>query len=580
MQRFFMLFPILILLLMGGLLYPQEAVQLENPDLKKKNWMPEELIKLTNSLLELNAQIKAIDEYAPEKSPDFKNLEPMNQRVDELEFNTRKFELLIKKYNLIEEKIFNFLLKYSQENKNLNELALYLRDFRSKGQFSLFQFQKNINKVALKVERLNRDIQQLQLKAKTDALEASLKDQARKDLDAMTITERIQRFENDRTKTQKALKIEEDLLTEQIKKESYQVAKIKEKRDEIAGLLGKAKKSRNIVERIVFKIKAQVIRERLNGLENLKLNTIKAHLFIIKTKIESLKAQIKKDGNEIKLLTKIRRKEIKNKIIRNSIVIAIILFLVFFLVKLARLISRSVLKRVEKSDKFDAHQKQRYQTLSAVLLSFSKIVIWTIAAFSILGELEVDYGPFLVAAGGISLAIGFGAQSLVKDIVTGFFILIEEQFALGDYVEINGASGTVEKISLRTIRFRSLDGTVHIVPNGNISKVSNSSYKWSRAVVKIGVSYDADTDHVFKALKEVCDTIYQDPELKKKILEEPSVQGILSFEDSCVMFRIMAKTESGGHWAVEREINKVIKRVFDREKIEIPYNIVNVINAE
>jgi small conductance mechanosensitive channel len=123
-----------------------------------------------------------------------------------------------------------------------------------------------------------------------------------------------------------------------------------------------------------------------------------------------------------------------------------------------------------------------------------------------------------------------------------------------------------------------LDGTVHIIPNGNISNVSNSSYRWSRAVVKIGVSYNEDTAHVLKALKEATDMVYNMPALKKLFLEEPSIQGILAFNDSSVMYRVIAKTESGEQWGIEREINKAIKKVFDRENIEIPYNYINVVN--
>ena len=174
---------------------------------------------------------------------------------------------------------------------------------------------------------------------------------------------------------------------------------------------------------------------------------------------------------------------------------------------------------MEESEKIDPHRKQRYQTLSSVILSFIKILVWILGVLWVLGELDIDYAPFLVAAGGISLAIGFGAQSLVKDMVSGFFILMEEQFALGDYVEIGGESGTVEKISLRTIKFRSLDGTMHTVPNGSISTVSNYTYQWSRAVVKVGVSYDDDTQKVLSVLKTVCQQIAEDPEWKESLMD-------------------------------------------------------------
>ncbi len=549
------------------------------PDNKKNNWMPEELILLTNDLLDLDIKINAIDEYAPEKSPDFKNLQKINQLVDELEFNKRKFDLLINKYKLIEKKILGFLLKYSKNNKNTNEIIKTLKQYKKNGKYSLFKFQKSINNIALKIERLKRDISRIQLNAKTLALKSGIKGKNTKALSVMSISERIQRFKDDLIKLKKELTIEEELLKAQNEAEDFQVEKIKEKNNEITILKKNAKRNKNIIQRTVFLIKARVIRERLNGLETPKLNTIKAHKYLIKTKIDTLKEKITKNIHEQKLLEKIRKKELIDNVIKSFIIIIIALIFVLILIKLSKYISLKILKRVEKSEKFDAHKKQRYNTLSSVLLSFSRILIWTVAVFWTLGELEVDYGPFLVAAGGISLAIGFGAQSLVKDIVTGFFLLIEEQFALGDFVEINGKSGTVEKISLRTIRFRSLDGTVHIIPNGNISNVSNSSYRWSRAVVKIGVSYNEDTAHVLKALKEATDMVYNMPALKKLFLEEPSIQGILAFNDSSVMYRVIAKTESGEQWGIEREINKAIKKVFDRENIEIPYNYINVVNV-
>jgi small conductance mechanosensitive channel len=235
---------------------------------------------------------------------------------------------------------------------------------------------------------------------------------------------------------------------------------------------------------------------------------------------------------------------------------------------------------MEESEKIDSHRKQRYQTLSSVILSFIKILVWILGVLWVLGELDIDYAPFLVAAGGISLAIGFGAQSLVKDMVSGFFILMEEQFALGDFVEIGGESGTVEKISLRTIKFRSLDGTLHTVPNGSISTVSNKTYQWSRAVVKVGVSYDDDTQKVLSVLKTVCQQIAVDPEWKESLIDDPTAQGILSFGDSSINFRVLAKTPPGMQWAVEREFHIRIKKAFDREGIEIPYNIVNVLERK
>ncbi len=252
--------------------------------------------------------------------------------------------------------------------------------------------------------------------------------------------------------------------------------------------------------------------------------------------------------------------------------------MIFVLNKIAQRISNKILKQIEGSEVLDAHRKQRVQTLSTVTLSSIRIFLWVMAVLWVLGELDIDYGPFLVAAGGVSLAIGFGAQSLVKDIVTGFFLLMEEQFALGDSVEINGKVGTVEKISLRTIKFRALNGTVHTIPNGNISTVSNKTYQWSRAVVKVGVSYDENPENVLATLNEICQRFAADDDWKEKIIEEPSAQGILSLDDSAITFRIVVKTHPGDQWGVERELNIRIKNVFDQKGIEIPYNYLNLVD--
>ncbi|MCP5054101.1 MAG: mechanosensitive ion channel family protein [bacterium] len=226
----------------------------------------------------------------------------------------------------------------------------------------------------------------------------------------------------------------------------------------------------------------------------------------------------------------------------------------------------------------DAHRKQRYQTLSTIILSFAKVVVWVLAVLWVLGQLDINYAPFLLAAGGISLAIGFGAQSLVKDVVTGFLLLMEEQFALDDYVEINGKGGSVEKISLRTVRLRSMDGTLHIFPSGSISQVSNMTYQWGKAVVNVGVSYNENPRKVLSVLETVCKEFAGAPEWKEKLIDDPYAQGILSFGDSAIQFRVLAKTQPGSQWAAGRELHIRIKYAFDKEGIDIPYNYLNIID--
>ncbi|MCK4890629.1 MAG: mechanosensitive ion channel family protein, partial [Candidatus Aminicenantes bacterium] len=369
--------------------------------------------------------------------------------------------------------------------------------------------------------------------------------------------------------------------SENLKKEEKRRSdKIEEKTTETIALKAEAAKSLNSIVRLIDRTLAGATELRVNGLEIPLLNTTRTMIYLTNTKISTLREKALNIKKETLVLKEKRKKEFREKLLKGVIVIFVAVFIVFFLTRISRIISRKTLKRIEKSDKIDPHRKQRYHTLSSIVLSFIKIVLWISAVVWVLGVLNIDYGPFLLAAGGISLAIGFGAQSLVKDIVTGFFLLMEEQFALGDVVEINGKSGTIEKISLRTIKFRSLDGTLHIIPNGEISIVSNSTYQWSRAVVNIGVSYDVESSVVMDTLSSVCESMYNDPEWKDKILDKPFPQGILSFGDSSVNYRILAKTKTGEQWGVGREFNIRIQNTFNDKNIDIPYNYVNVINIK
>jgi small conductance mechanosensitive channel len=227
----------------------------------------------------------------------------------------------------------------------------------------------------------------------------------------------------------------------------------------------------------------------------------------------------------------------------------------------------------------DNQSKQRYHTLSSVILSFIKVVTWVMAVVWVLRALNIDIGPILVAAGGVSLAIGFGAQSLVKDVVSGFFIVMEKQFALGDFVDINGDSGYVERISLRTIKIRTLDGSLHIIHNGSISKVANKTYEWSRAVVNLKVSIKEDPQKVLNVLKTVCDEILGDPGWKPKLIDTPIPQGIIGLGESSADYRILAKTIPDSQWAVERELRIRVSKALHLNEIETPTQSINIIGC-
>ena len=193
------------------------------------------------------------------------------------------------------------------------------------------------------------------------------------------------------------------------------------------------------------------------------------------------------------------------------------------------------------------------------------------ATLMILQEVGITLGPLLATAGVAGLAIGFGAQTLVKDVISGIFILFENQFLLGDVIETANVSGAVEEINLRTTVLRDVHGVVHIVPNGEIRVLSNKTKGWSRAVLEVGVGYNEDIDRTIEVLREVCADLYNDPEFGALLLEEPTVPGVEAFGESAVMIRVMARTVPLKQWDVAREFRKRIKQRFDDEGIEIPY---------
>jgi small conductance mechanosensitive channel len=543
-----------------------------------QDWLPAKLKNLESKLQELQIQVSTLDEYAPRKFPEFDQLDRTNQLVERIDFNKRKFDLLINQYNLVEDGIFPFILKFSRENPSQkNKLVTKLQDYTGNEKNSILRIQKELNQVALLIERLEKELEKVQILSKNKEIQKE-KQKEQKSTQFLTISEKIQKLEEDQNNFRSELKAEANKLSQLNTRKTSHEQKIAEKSKEIELYWSKSNKSQDILEKDLYKIAAKVREIRLNGLEIPRLNSTKTFIYLANTKIETLKAKIENSEKEISSLKQRNRKEVQKNLLKGIVVILIAVIFVFLLIKISRQIGKRFIKKIESSTVLDPHRKQRYQTLFSIVLSIIKITLWILAVLWVLGELNIDYAPFLVAAGGISLAIGFGAQSLVKDIVAGFFILMEEQLALGDYVKIDDKSGSVEKISLRTIRLRSLDGTLHIIPNGNISKVSNLTHKWSRAVIEIGVSYEAKTEQVMKALNQVCQQIYRDIKWRSSLIEEPIPQGILSFGESAVNFRILAKTVPGKQWEVDREIKIRIKKTFDQMGIEIPYPFVNIIN--
>jgi small conductance mechanosensitive channel len=189
----------------------------------------------------------------------------------------------------------------------------------------------------------------------------------------------------------------------------------------------------------------------------------------------------------------------------------------------------------------------------------------------ILSEIGIDLKPLLAAAGLSGLAIGFGAQSLVKDVISGFFILLENSVRVGDVVEVAGVSGVVEEVKLRTITLRDLSGNVHVVPNGIVDKVKNMTKLYSYYLFDIGVAYREDVDEVMAVLKEIAAELQADPKFGADILEPLDMLGLDQFADSAVIIKCRIKTTPMEQWRIGREMNRRIKKTFDAKGIEIPF---------
>ncbi len=213
--------------------------------------------------------------------------------------------------------------------------------------------------------------------------------------------------------------------------------------------------------------------------------------------------------------------------------------------------------------------EQRVQALGSVLGSVASFGIFTIAGFMVLGRLGTDLGPLLAGAGVIGVALGFGSQSLVKDFLSGIFILIEDQFGVGDIISLDlQTEGTVEAVSLRTTRLRSVDGTVWHVPNGDIKRVGNRSQRWSRALLDIEVSYDTDLDLATEVIDRVAQEVAQG---NSKVLDRPEVWGVESLGPNSVVIRLVVKTTPAAQYVISRQLLRKIKDAFDAEGIEIPF---------
>ncbi|MCB2194746.1 MAG: mechanosensitive ion channel family protein [Bacteroidetes bacterium] len=256
--------------------------------------------------------------------------------------------------------------------------------------------------------------------------------------------------------------------------------------------------------------------------------------------------------------------------------IILLIILIFISLKLLgvliRRLNKILISRATKNVSVNTLEAtKRINTLLGILKGIGNIIVWTIFIMILLKKLGIDIGPILAGAGILGLAIGFGAQELVRDFISGFFILLENQVRAGDVAIINGTGGLVEKIEMRTMTLRDFSGVVHVFQNGKINTLSNMTKEWSAIVFDIGVAYKEDIDRVIKIMQLVGEKMINEEEYKEVITEPLEIFGLDKFGDSAIVIKARLKTIPGEQWRLGREYRKRLKVAFDKEGIEIPF---------
>ncbi len=247
----------------------------------------------------------------------------------------------------------------------------------------------------------------------------------------------------------------------------------------------------------------------------------------------------------------------------------VILVLAFILVRLLGLITRKIVALSEKTSAHRAVRSQQVRTVIGVVRSVGVFLIVFVAGMTLLKDVFlINIEPLLASAGIAGLAIGFGAQTMVKDVINGFFILVEDQFEVGDTIRAAGVSGTVEEITMRRTILRDGDGTLHIVPNGSIQIVSNTTRDWSQVTLHVAADYSENSDRVVEVLTEVAKEIYNDPAFKDDVVAEPQVPGIERVRGNEVDYLMLVKVRPGKQFSVARELRRRIKVCFEKNNIK------------
>ncbi|MBP7219561.1 MAG: mechanosensitive ion channel family protein [Paludibacteraceae bacterium] len=265
--------------------------------------------------------------------------------------------------------------------------------------------------------------------------------------------------------------------------------------------------------------------------------------------------------------------DIVNWLLYDFTYILISLVVVIVLIWLLNAISRNLEKVIlKRSDALrDKEAQKRVKTLMSIGRGIMRLILWAIFALILLKRIGIEIGPIIASAGIAGVAIGFGAQELIRDFLAGFFLLLDNQIRTDDIVVINGTTGIVEKIELRTIRLRDHSGVVHIFQHGKVNTLSNMTKEWSALVFEIGVAYKEDVDTVIAIMKSVGEDLEKDSRFSGNILEPISILGVEQFANNSIQLKVRIKTQTGEQWQTRREYMRRLKYAFDKKGIEIPF---------
>lgn len=257
--------------------------------------------------------------------------------------------------------------------------------------------------------------------------------------------------------------------------------------------------------------------------------------------------------------------------LRIVLIFTLVGTLIFVLRTALRRLETRLVERDRAQGALTAESAKRAGTLVKLLFQMARVLIWMTGILIVLRELGVEIAPILASAGIAGVALGFGAQNLVRDLIAGFFMLLENQVRVGDVVVVNGTGGLVEEVNLRTLVLRDVAGVKHFFPNGTITTLSNVTQEWSAYVFDIGIDYNADVDRAIGIMRRVGDELREDPQFGPLMLEDVEVFGVDNFADSSVVIKGRLRTQPIKQWEVGREYRRRLKKAFDAEGIAIPF---------